>query len=74
MTRVFRISKGLDVGEILDSIEALPEFAREHGPGQYDVDDVVAALRVVKEIGIHLNARTMSMVEKALAILADSSE
>ena len=38
VTRVFRISKGPDVGDILDSIEALPEFAREHGPGQYDVD------------------------------------
>jgi len=38
MTRCFRISKGPDVGDILDSIEALTAFAREHGPGIYYVD------------------------------------
>jgi hypothetical protein len=38
MTHVCRISKGADVGDLLDSVEALPGFAREHGPGRYDVD------------------------------------
>jgi hypothetical protein len=37
--RCFRISKGSDVGDILDSVEALPAFARDHGPGRYDVDE-----------------------------------
>ena len=39
MTGVFRISKGRDVGDILDSIEALPTFARENGPDRFDVDE-----------------------------------
>jgi hypothetical protein len=39
MSGVFRISKGQDVGDILDSVEALPAFARDHGPGRYDVDE-----------------------------------
>jgi hypothetical protein len=39
MTRCFRISKGPDVGDILDSVEALRVFARDHGPGRYDVDE-----------------------------------
>jgi len=38
MSRCFRISKGPDDGDILDSIEALPAFAKEHGPGRYGVD------------------------------------
>jgi hypothetical protein len=38
MTDVYRISKGPDVGNILDSIESLEAFARDHGPGRYDVD------------------------------------
>ena len=28
-----------DVGDILDSIESLEAFARDHGPGRYDVDE-----------------------------------
>jgi len=39
MTRCFRISKGPDVGDILDSIVAPRTFARDHGPGLYDVDE-----------------------------------
>ncbi len=39
MTHVYRISKGPDVGDILDSIESLEAFARNHGPGRYDVDE-----------------------------------
>jgi len=36
---LFSYLLGPDVGDILDSIEALPAFAREHGPGPYDVDE-----------------------------------
>ena len=39
MTRAFRITKGPNVGDILDSIESLEAFARDHGPGRYDVDE-----------------------------------
>jgi len=39
MTHVYRISKGPDLGDIHDSIEALPAFARDHDPGRYDVDE-----------------------------------
>jgi hypothetical protein len=39
MTHVYRISKGPDVGDILDSIESLELFARDHGPGRYHVND-----------------------------------
>jgi hypothetical protein len=39
MTRCFRISKGPNVGDVLDSIELLEAFARAHGPGRYDVDE-----------------------------------
>jgi len=39
MTRVSRISKGPDVGDFFDSSEALSAFARDHGPGRYDVDE-----------------------------------
>jgi len=39
MTRCFRISKGPDVADILGSVEALAAFARDHGPGRYDVDE-----------------------------------
>ncbi len=37
MTHIYRISKGPDVGDILDSVEAIQAFARDHGPGRYDV-------------------------------------
>jgi hypothetical protein len=39
MTRWFRISKGPDVGDIFDSIDSFKEFAPDHGPGCYDVDE-----------------------------------
>jgi hypothetical protein len=39
MPHVYSISKGPDVGDMLDSIELLWAFARDHGPGRYDVDD-----------------------------------
>jgi len=39
MTQVYRISKGSDVGDILDSVEALQAFARDHGPRRHDVDE-----------------------------------
>jgi hypothetical protein len=42
MTHVYRISKGPDVGDILDSIESLELFARDHGPGRYHVDEIIA--------------------------------
>jgi hypothetical protein len=32
MTHDYRISKGPDVGEILNSIECLESYARDHGP------------------------------------------
>ncbi len=39
MTRRSRISKAQDVGDIVDSLEALTSFARDHGPRRYDVDE-----------------------------------
>ena len=39
MAILFRITKGPDGGDILDSIKALEAFARENGPGRYDVDE-----------------------------------
>jgi hypothetical protein len=39
MPHVCRISKGPGVGEILDSIDSLETFARNHRPGRYDVDE-----------------------------------
>lgn len=35
----FRISGGSHIGEIVSSIESLELFARDHGPGRYDVDE-----------------------------------
>jgi hypothetical protein len=37
---VYRISKGNDVGGIVDSIEAIEDFACQRGPGQYHVDEI----------------------------------
>jgi hypothetical protein len=37
MTHLYSISKGADVGEVLDSVESLEAYARDHGPGRYDV-------------------------------------
>ena len=39
MSRVYRITKSLDIGDTLDSIESVEAFARDHGPGRYDVDE-----------------------------------
>jgi hypothetical protein len=39
MTHVYRVFKGPNVGDILDSIESLEAFARGHGPGRYNVDE-----------------------------------
>jgi hypothetical protein len=39
MTHVYRISKGLDVGDSIESIESLKAFTRCHGPGRYHVDE-----------------------------------
>jgi hypothetical protein len=36
---VYRITKSTGVGEIVDSVESLVTFARDHGPGRYDVDE-----------------------------------
>jgi hypothetical protein len=40
MGRVYRISKGQDVGELVDSVEAIEHFARQHGPGRYHVNEI----------------------------------
>jgi hypothetical protein len=42
MTHVYRVSKALDVGDIVDSIESLEAFARDNGPGRYHVDEHAA--------------------------------
>ena len=39
MPHVYRISKSPDVGDLLNSIEALEAFARDHGPESYNVDE-----------------------------------
>jgi hypothetical protein len=39
MTRIYRISKGPGVGDLLASVEAIQTFARDHGPRRYDVDE-----------------------------------
>jgi hypothetical protein len=39
MPHVLRISKGPNVGDILDSIDCLSAFASSHGWGRQDVDE-----------------------------------
>jgi hypothetical protein len=39
MPLVYRITKNPFVGELVDSTEAAESFAREHGPGRYQVDE-----------------------------------
>jgi hypothetical protein len=39
MTHIYGISKGPQVGDIIDSIESLEAFARNHAPARYDVDE-----------------------------------
>ena len=40
MSRVYRVSKGQEVGEVVASIKAVEAFARDHGPGRYHVDEI----------------------------------
>ncbi len=39
MTHVYRITKGPDVGDIVDSAEAFSSSTGDHGPDRYDVDE-----------------------------------
>jgi hypothetical protein len=39
MSHIYRITKSPDVCDLVDSTEALEAFAREHGPGRYQVDE-----------------------------------
>ena len=39
MIHRFRISRGPDVGELVDTIQDAEAIARDHGPGRYDVDE-----------------------------------
>jgi len=39
MTHCFLITKSTGAGEIVDSVESVEAFARERGPGRYDVDE-----------------------------------
>jgi len=39
MTHVYRITKSPDFGDLVHTVEALEAFARDHGPGRYDVDE-----------------------------------
>jgi hypothetical protein len=37
--QIYRITKSPEVGDIVDSVDALESFAQEHGPGRYDFDE-----------------------------------
>jgi hypothetical protein len=39
LPHIYCITKSPEVGDIIDSVEALKSFAREHGPGRYDLDE-----------------------------------
>jgi hypothetical protein len=39
MPRSFRKSNSHEAGDILASVESLEAFARDHGPGRYDIDE-----------------------------------
>jgi len=39
VTQIYRRSKGFNLGDLVDSVEEFTAFAREHGPGRYDVDE-----------------------------------
>ncbi len=39
MPHIYSIAKSPEVGDIVDSVDALQSFAREHGPGRYEVDE-----------------------------------
>jgi hypothetical protein len=36
---IYRVTKNPDVSQLVDSIEAVDAFSRQHGPGRYDVDE-----------------------------------
>jgi hypothetical protein len=40
VTHVCRISKGPDIGDLFDSVEAAASFASEHDLGRYDADEL----------------------------------
>jgi hypothetical protein len=42
MSYVYRITKSPEVGELVDSIEAVKKFARQNGCGRYHVDEIGA--------------------------------
>jgi hypothetical protein len=39
MTTVYRITKSPQLGELVDSTDALEAFARAHGPGRYHAEE-----------------------------------
>ncbi|MGO9468101.1 MAG: hypothetical protein ACLQVF_28545 [Isosphaeraceae bacterium] len=39
MPHIYRITKSPAVGDVVDSVDALEAFAREHAPGRFDVDE-----------------------------------
>jgi hypothetical protein len=39
MPHIYRITKTPEVGDFIDSLDAVMSIAREHGPGRYDVDE-----------------------------------
>jgi hypothetical protein len=39
MPHIYRITKSPEVGDVVDSVDALKSFAREHGSGRYVVDE-----------------------------------
>jgi hypothetical protein len=39
MPHIYRIAKSPEVGDLVDSVDALKSFAKENGPGRYDVDE-----------------------------------
>jgi len=39
MPHVYRITESPEIGDVVNSTEALRSFASENGPGRYDVDE-----------------------------------
>jgi hypothetical protein len=39
MPHIFRVTESPEIGDIVDSVDALMSFVREHGPGRYEVDE-----------------------------------
>jgi hypothetical protein len=39
MPHTYRITKSPEVGDLVESVDALKSFAREHGPVRYGVDE-----------------------------------